>query len=59
MLCALLRADDGVITKGGYGNAKRVGHDISAHWISMLSLVDLGSGLWVYAHNATNATYGG
>lgn len=27
--------------------------------MSMLSLVDIGSGLWPYAHNTTNATYGG
>jgi hypothetical protein len=51
--------DDGLITKGGYGNAKRVGHDIQPYWMSMVSLVDIGSGLWVYAHNSTNATFGG
>jgi len=51
--------DDALITKGGYGNAKRVGHDISPNWMSMVSLVDIGSGLWMYAHNSTNATYGG
>jgi hypothetical protein len=50
---------DSVITRGGYGNAKRVGHDISPDWGSMLSLVDIGSGLWSYAHNASNATVGG
>ena len=51
--------DDALITKGGYGNAKRVGHDISPNWSSMISLVDIGAGLWMYAHNSTNATYGG
>ena len=35
-----------IITHGGYGNAKRVGHDISPSWGSMISLVDIGSGLW-------------
>lgn len=51
--------DDSLITKGGYGNAKRVGHDISPHWMSMVSLVDIASGLWMYAHNSTNGTFGG
>ena len=51
--------DDALITKGGYGNAKRVGHDISPNWASMTSLVDIGAGLWMYAHNSTNATFGG
>ena len=50
---------DSLITLGGYGNAKRVGHDISPHWTSMTSLVDTGAGLWMWAHNSTNATYGG
>ena len=36
-----------------YGNARRVGHDIYASWLSMLSLVDVGSGLWPFAHNDT------
>lgn len=46
--------------QGGCGNAKRVGHDISPQFMSMLSLVDIGSGLWPFAHNATqNATAGG
>jgi len=47
------------ITHGGFGNAKRVGHDISPSWSSMISLVDTGAGLWPYAHNSQNATYGG
>jgi hypothetical protein len=51
--------DDSLITLGGYGNAKRVGHDISPLWMSMVSLVDIGSGLWPYAHNSTNSTVGG
>ena len=28
---------------------RRVGHDINPAWLSMLSLVDIGSGLWQYA----------
>lgn len=48
-----------IITHGGYGNAKRVGHDISPNWNSMISLVDIGAGLWPYAHNSQNPTYGG
>ena len=51
--------DDSLITLGGYGNAKRVGHDISPVWMSMVSLVDIGSGLWMWAHNSTNSTVGG
>jgi len=47
------------ITHGGYGNAKRVGHDISASWGSMISLVDIGAGLWPFAHTTINATFGG
>lgn len=50
---------DSIITHGGYGNAKRVGHDISPKWDSMTSLVDIGSGLWMYAHNSSDARYGG
>ena len=48
-----------VITKGGYGNSKRVGHDITSSWTSMTSLVDIGSGIWPYAHNSTDPAYGG
>jgi hypothetical protein len=33
----------------GHGDAWRVGHDINAAWLSMLSLVDIGSGRWPYA----------
>lgn len=50
--------DDATITHGGFGNAKRVGHDISPQWMSMVSLVDIGAGLWPFAHNSTNATVG-
>ena len=50
---------DSLITKGGYGNAKRVGHDISPNWASMTSLVDIGAPLWPYAHNSTDPQYGG
>lgn len=42
-----------VLTLGGYGQTHRVGHDLSAHYRSMLSSADIGSGLWPYAHNAT------
>jgi alpha-galactosidase len=38
------------MTHGGFGNAKRVGHDIIPTWRSAISLVDIGSGLWPYAH---------
>ena len=48
-----------VITKGGYGNSKRVGHDISPEWMSMVSLVDIGSGIWPFAHNSSDPAYGG
>merc|ERR1711871_1129965 len=51
--------DDALCSAGGLGNAKRVGHDISPHWESMTSLVDIGAGLWMWAHNSTNAKYGG
>ena len=34
---------------GAHGDVRRVGHDINAAWLSMLSLVDIGSGLWRYA----------
>ena len=51
---------DVVISKGGYGNAKRVGHDIKPFFANMLSLADIGSGLWPFAHNATGyERYGG
>ena len=40
----------------GYcGNARRVGHDISPRWNSMTSLIDVGSGLWPYAHNGSKS----
>lgn len=51
--------DDNLMSAGGLGNAKRVGHDISPVFNSMLSLVDIGSGLWMWSHNASNATFGG
>jgi hypothetical protein len=41
------------------GNARRVGHDISPFWTSMLSLIDLGAGLWPYAHNGSLTTVKG
>jgi len=51
--------DDALISRGGYGNAKRVGHDISPNWGSMTSLVDIGAPLWPFAHNSSNPTFGG
>ena len=51
--------DDALMSRGGLGNAKRVGHDISPVFNSMLSLVDIGSGLWSYAHGSINKTFGG
>jgi len=50
----------GCSTVGGCGNAKRVGHDISPTYHSMKSLIDIGSGLWPFAHNGSaNPTAGG
>jgi len=40
---------------GCCGNARRVGHDISPRWNSMTSLIDVGSGLWPYAHNGSKS----
>eukprot|EP01116_Phalansterium_solitarium_P024035 TRINITY_DN867_c0_g1_i1.p1 TRINITY_DN867_c0_g1~~TRINITY_DN867_c0_g1_i1.p1 ORF type:complete len:727 (+),score=197.67 TRINITY_DN867_c0_g1_i1:51-2183(+) len=40
-----------IVSQGGYGNMRRVGHDIQPSWKSMTSLVDQGSGLWPFAHN--------
>lgn len=48
-----------VVYTGCCGNARRVGHDISANWLSMTSLIDIGSGLWPYAHNGSLGTAGG
>ena len=53
------RPDDALISQGGYGNAKRVGHDISPTFGSMISLVDIGAPLWPFAHNSSNPTFGG
>jgi alpha-galactosidase len=44
------------VSTGCCGQARRVGHDISADWVSMISLVDQASGLWVYAHNGSRST---
>jgi len=41
------------VYQGEFGNGRRVGHDISPSWYSMISLVDIGSGLWPYAHTDT------
>lgn len=45
--------DPAVATHGGYGQQKRVGHDIEATYKSMVSLADIGSGLWPFAHNGS------
>jgi hypothetical protein len=42
-----------VVSAGGHGNMLRVGHDIMPFWLSMVSLIDIGSGLWPYAHTDT------
>lgn len=42
-----------VVYTGAFGNSRRVGHDISPSWLSAMTLVDIGSGLWPYAHNDT------
>jgi hypothetical protein len=54
VLCIEGDPDPAVLTKGGYGQTHRVGHDLSAHYRSMLSSADIGSGLWPYAHNSTS-----
>ena len=36
-----------------YANTKRVGHDVTPMWGSMLTEIDLASGLWMLAHNDT------
>ena len=51
--------DNALCSAGGCGNAKRVGHDINPNWMSMVSLVDIASGLWPFAHNSSNPLYGG
>lgn len=43
---------------GTAGNSRRVGHDISPYFTSMLSLVDIGSGLGRFVHNATATGFG-
>ena len=40
-------------SQGTMGQARRVGHDISANWISMISLVDQAANLWPYVHNGS------
>lgn len=44
---------------GGFGNMRRVGHDLNDWYKSAVSLVDLGSGLWPYAHSDVNKSDGG
>jgi hypothetical protein len=51
-----------VLSAGGHGQAKRVGHDIGNNairpWYSVITEIDLSSGLWPYAHNASNSKSG-
>jgi len=42
---------------GAFGQMRRVGHDINAVWLNMISLVDLVSGLWPYAHNGSSHSH--
>ena len=44
---------------GGFGNMRRVGHDLVDMYKSAVSLVDLGSGLWSFAHPDLNRSEGG
>ena len=53
------RPDISAASRGGLGNALRVGHDINPTWISLLTLLDIAAPLWPYAHNASDARYGG
>jgi alpha-galactosidase len=46
------------VANGLFGQSRRVGHDISATWTSMLSLVDIGSGLWSFVHNGSSTSAG-
>jgi hypothetical protein len=48
-----------LMSKGGHGQAKRVGHDIRPFWYSVVSEVDTSSGLWSFAHNASGASGAG
>lgn len=75
-----------VISAGGHGQTKRVGHDIGKNWLltaafemdpdsdcadwyvgnnrnrpwySIVTEIDLSSGLWPYAHNGSNGSGGG
>lgn len=50
--------DNAACSRGGCGNAHRVGHDITPLWMSVISLVDIASGLWPYASNGSEL-YGG
>ena len=43
------------VSAGGAGNLRRVGTDIKETWYSIIGLVDTGSGLWPFAHNATSS----
>ena len=38
------------VSKGGFGNLRRVGHDIQPNWQSVMSEVDTAAGLHPYAH---------
>jgi|EP01047_Picozoa_sp_COSAG01_P061121 hypothetical protein len=48
-----------LMSQGGHGHAKRVGHDIRPFWYSMVSEVDTSSGLWSFAHNASSSSGAG
>ena len=45
--------DVATVSAGGHGNLRRVGHDINPTWRSMSSLIDMDSGLYPFAHNAS------
>ena len=48
------RPDRGMIDAAPEGavirQMRRVGHDINAVWLSVMSLIDLAAGLWPFAH---------
>ena len=44
---------------GECGNLRRVGHDITPYWSSVLSMVDLSYGLQPFAHNASGRSGAG
>ena len=44
---------------GQCGNLRRVGHDITPYWSSVLSMIDLSYGLQPFAHNASGPSGAG